>query len=84
MIIRNDESRDVDFRRFEFERKAVEEIRVGVKVVRVGGFERRRSSGNSVVTDQGVGEDEDLRRVGRVGEGFGITNHTYSIERKQQ
>lgn len=32
---------------------------------------------NTVVTDQGVGEDKDLRGVRRIGERLGITDHTW-------
>lgn len=73
MVVCDYESGNVDMRRLELEGERVEEVRRGWDIVcvlgsgDVGGF-GIGPRGDTVISDQGVGQDEDLTRVRRVGQ----------------
>ena len=67
MVGSDDEGGDVDFGGLELDGEGVE--------VDGGRVEFGWSSRDSVVSDERVGEDKDLGGVGRIGEGFGVSDH---------
>jgi hypothetical protein len=84
VIVGDDKGSDVDVGRLEFLRKRVKEVGRGRNVVSILGsgdlgVGTVRSSGDTIISDQWIGKNQDLTRVRGVGQGFGVSDHTCSV-----
>jgi hypothetical protein len=62
-VIADNNSRDVNFGRLERDGKSVERVFWAFR--------------NAVISDDGIGQDENLALVGWIGEGLGVPDHAY-------